>query len=93
MSTLHTLHHADSDALRRALAALQPDDALLLREDAVLLASHESMASALLPARYAIQADIDARGLASIMPGYVQPISEHAFVELSLLHHRVIAWC
>ena len=92
MSTWHSLHKASSEALRRALAALQPDDALLLREDAVLLARHELLANALLPARYAIQADMEARGLTRHLPGYIQPISEHAFVELTLLHDRVIAW-
>ena len=90
--SLHSLHTASSEALRRALAALQPDDAILLREDAVLLARHELLANALLPARYTIQADIDARGLNSLLPGYIQPISEQAFVELTLLHDRVIAW-
>lgn len=92
MSSLHTLHHANPEALNRALAAARTDDALLLREDAVLLSRHQALAQLPCAVCYALQADIDARGLQSLLPGYIQPISDAAFVALTLQYDRVIAW-
>lgn len=92
MSSLHTLHHANPDALNRALAAALTDDALLLREDAVLLGRHPILTQLPCAVCYALQADIDARGLQSLLPGFIQPISDSAFVTLTLQYDRVIAW-
>ncbi len=92
MSTLHCLHHANPDALHRALAADQTGDALLLREDAVLLARHELLQQTPFAVRYALQADVEARGLQRLLPGFVQLISDAEFVALTLQHDRVIAW-
>lgn len=102
MSTLHCLHHANPEALRRTLAAAQSGDALLLREDAVLLARHELLQHSLsqqtlsqtkrFTIHYVLQADVDARGVQTLLPGFIQPISDAEFVALTLQHDRVIAW-
>ncbi len=92
MSSLHTLHHVNPDALRRALAAAQTGDVLLLREDAVLLGQHELLRHAPFALCYALQADVDARGLQSLLPEAVLRISDADFVALTLQHDRVITW-
>lgn len=92
MSSLHTLHHANAEALTRALAAAQPGDALLLREDAVLLAYHDALQRAPFATTCALLADLEARGLRSLVPESVQLIEDAEFVALTLQHDRIIAW-
>ncbi len=92
MTSLHTLHLASSDALTRALAAAQIGDVLLLRENAVLFASHDALKQSSFANHYALQADVDARGLRSLIPATVQLIDDAGFVALTLQHDRTIAW-
>lgn len=97
MSSLHTLHHASHEALQRVRAAAQAGDALLLREDAVLLARDSAIAESLFAesvfaACFALQADVDARGLRAMLPEPIRLVDDAGFVALSLQHARVIAW-
>jgi len=92
MSSLHTLHLGTNAAVRRASDGAQPDDVLLLREDAVLLALGPQIANAPFAKIFALAADLDARGIRSRLPATVNVIDDSEFVALTLQHERVIAW-
>lgn len=65
---------------------------MLLREDAVILLRAEQLTNMTLTACYALQADVEARGLQTRLPSSIQIITDADFVELALQHARVIAW-
>ncbi|NQD38177.1 sulfurtransferase complex subunit TusB [Permianibacter sp. IMCC34836] len=92
MSSLHTLHHLDPAAGQRARTSALPGDALLLRENAVLLAVNPNVVTQAFTDVYALAADVDARGLRNRLPTSIQIIDDAAFVALTLQHDRVIAW-
>ncbi|MEC7376061.1 MAG: sulfurtransferase complex subunit TusB [Pseudomonadota bacterium] len=89
-STLHILNKApDHSRTRQCLAALAPDDALLLIENGVLL-----LASGSAPATgqlFALAPDINARGLRA-HADQVQSVDYNDMVSLSLAAERVISW-
>lgn len=93
MSSLHHLHLANPAALQRARSAAQPDDVLLLREDAVVLAMQTAAAFAPFATVFALAADVDARGMHGRLPASITLIDDAGFVALCLQHARTIAWC
>jgi len=96
--TLHILNkspHA-SHCLQECLQIAQPTDALLLIEDAVYAAiaaapyARQLQDSGL--SVYALAADIQARGLASMDTGTVQIINDHQFVDLTIEYSPIQSW-
>jgi tRNA 2-thiouridine synthesizing protein B len=95
-TTLHTLNKAPnshSALWQSCLAAIKPDDTLLLIEDGVYalasstqLLNHNQATSVLY-----LKTDVEARGLhAFTSPS--QLVSDKQFVELSCSHHKVVSW-
>lgn len=91
--TLHTLNRPPSNQalLTDCVAALSPDDALLLLEDGVYCA----LAELKLPASvrcYALSADVRARGLADRLGADVEVVDDAGFVRLCCEHDKVLSW-
>ena len=94
--TLHILNkspHA-TQCLQECLQIAQPTDALLLIEDAVYAAvapyARQLQESRLIV--YALAADIEARGLASMDTGTIQIINDHQFVDLTIEYSPIQSW-
>lgn len=100
MSTLHTVNRSpySHEALRSCVKICAPSDAILLLEDGVLGAlpsPHNSHLSVLIQEGvkvFAIDADVQARGLASRLISGVTLIDYEGFVELTIQHTRVQSW-
>ncbi|WP_192456590.1 sulfurtransferase complex subunit TusB [Musicola keenii] len=94
---LHTFSHSpyqtDIDALLDSLGA---GDALLLLQDGVIAALGAASVLSRLQqsgARvYALQSDIDARGLGNQISTEIQLIDYTEFVQLTVKHARQLAW-
>lgn len=93
-STLHTLNKAPADTVlwSSCLAAIQPNDTLLLIEDAVYAAVDTHIErTPTHPAFFYLKADIEARGLlAHVNPNRL--IDDDQFVTLSCAHSKVVSW-
>lgn len=100
MSTLHLLSHSPfaDDRLRSCLQLLGPDDGLLLSGDAVYaLAAGSAPLHQLerLPthnALFALDEDLQARGLHARLPARVSALDYPGFVELCTRYDKVNAW-
>lgn len=94
---LHILHgspfHTDFDSLLRCV---KPGDELLLIEDAVIAALCGTKALDLLLnapiSIFALQEDIEARGLAAQISTAIGRVSYTDFVRLTVKHERQITW-
>jgi len=89
----HSPHHCDLPALLRLLAE---GDALLLLQDGVLAgvagtAHLESLQNAPISV-YALQADIEARGLSDYYSSSISRVDYAQFVDLTVLHRQQLAW-
>lgn len=100
MSTLHTVNRSpySHEALRSCVKICAPSDAILLLEDGVLGAlpsPNSSELSALIQEGvkvFAIDADIQARGLAGRLISGITRIDYEGFVKLTTQHTRVQSW-
>lgn len=95
---LHTLNQppGNTQCLERCLNALADGDALLLIEDGVLstLPAHTSLFDAI-PANvalYALQADLDARGLNDLKDTRFFVVDDGGFVDLACEQDKVVSW-
>ncbi|ALB64338.1 tRNA 5-methylaminomethyl-2-thiouridine synthase TusB [Cronobacter condimenti 1330] len=94
---LYTLSHSpwqcDINALLRLVRS---GDDLLLMQDGILAALNDSrFAAALLatPARvFALQNDVEARGVSAQISGNIEMISYNDFVKLTVKHASQMAW-
>ena len=90
--------HAQSTSLQSCLRLAQPGQALLLIEDAVYAATSggaatSGMAAALTTLKvYALQPDVDARGMAGKLVAGVTPIDYAGFVDLVAEHRNNQSW-
>ena len=90
--------HAQSTSLQSCLRLAQPGQALLLIEDAVYAATSggaasAGMADALKTLKvYALQPDVDARGMAGKLVTGVTPIDYAGFVDLVAEHRNNQSW-
>lgn len=84
--------------LQDCLRMLTTGDSLLLVEDGVYFAAQlqdDAPIRELIPAGvalYALAPDLAARGISGRIPADVSGIDYAAFVELCLLHPRVVSW-
>lgn len=101
MSTLHTVNKSpfDQRTLSDCIAVCQPGDALLLIEDGVygaLPASPEITALRALCERqikvYALEADLQARGLIDRIADDITVVDYAEFVTLSVAHNTIQSW-
>lgn len=99
--TLHFLNKTPGHSRFTAcIAQLTEGDTLLLLENGVLALQHPAMGELLykLQAVYALQGDVEARGLANIQPQLsdreriVKYCSMDEVVELTIIHTRIINW-
>jgi len=80
--------------LKSVLRIARPGDPILLYEDGVYAAARATAGEALIKEAlkdhpvYALRADLEARGLASLVDG-IEPIDYDGFVELVEQHHMV----
>jgi len=91
MSHLHTVN--DPALLKLCLRTIQDGDALLLIEDGVY--GTQQQHAEIIPAGtsvYALQNDIEARGLAGRIDAIVTPASDADFVRLCCEHEKIINW-
>lgn len=93
---LHILNRspATSEVYRQALAALGPEDHLLLIEDGVqgamaALSQHLAKAAGRL---YALQDDIESRGLGPHIDASVEVVDMDGFVALTEQAERTVSW-
>ena len=90
--------HAQYTSLQSCLRLAQPGQALLLIEDAVYAATSggaasAGMADALKTLKvYALQPDVDARGMAGKLVAGVTPIDYAGFVDLVAEHRNNQSW-
>ena len=86
--------HRQSGALASCLRLAQPGAALLLIEDAVYAATAASeMIAALAPLKvYALQPDVDARGMAGKLADGVTAVDYGGFVDLVAEHSCNQSW-
>lgn len=98
MSTLHLLSHSPfGDArLDSCLLLLAAEDAILLSGDAVYALAAGSAPRLRLEALgnplFALDEDLQARGLHDALPGNAQAVDYPAFVELCIRYDKVNAW-
>ena len=103
MSVLHLVNKAA--AFEDCLALMAPGDALLLIEDGVYAARWRPAAPAdgaagagkaeppaLPDACYALESDLEARGLLGRMDSRFQTVSYDGFVGLVEKHHPIVTW-
>ena len=90
--------HAQSTSLQSCLRLAQPGQALLLIEDAVYAATSGGVASSGLADAlkalkvYALQPDVDARGMAGKLVAGVTPIDYAGFVDLVAEYRNNQSW-
>jgi tRNA 2-thiouridine synthesizing protein B len=90
--------HAQSTSLQSCLRLAQPGQALLLIEDAVYAATSGGAASAGMAQAlkalkvYALQPDVDARGMSGKLVAGVTPIDYAGFVDLVAEHRNNQSW-
>ena len=102
MSVLHLVNKAA--AFEDCLELMAPGDALLLIEDGVYAARRpvapadgaagagEAEPPALPDACYALESDLEARGLLGRMDSRFQAVSYDGFVGLVEKHHPIVTW-
>jgi len=95
---LHTLNQppGNIECLKRCLSALSEGDALLLIEDGVLAslpayAAHYDQIQVKI-SLYALQADLDARGLNDLKDNRFMVVDDGGFVDLACEHDKVVSW-
>lgn len=95
---LHTLNQppGNTQCLERCLNALSDGDALLLIEDGVLatLPAHAPQFDAITATvtLYALQADLDARGLSDLKDARFTVVDDGGFVDLACEQDKVVSW-
>ncbi len=92
---LHTVNRSphQNSSLADCLALCADDDAVLLIEDGVYAAIAPGAALREAPDKvYALQADIDARGLGSRLAEGVTVVDDAGFVRLATEHDKVVSW-
>lgn len=92
MATLHILNKAPAHSrTRRCLAQLQNGDSLVLLENGAYAMSLVAGAATGCEL-FALQADVDARGLSQQRPDTMQLVDYPGLVALTVSHDRVINW-
>lgn len=94
---LHTVSHSfyqiDNEAL---LKMVMPNDVILLLQDGVTAAISQSGALERLKrsgvAIYALQEDVEARGLKALIGDDIELINYQGFVDLTIAHYPQIMW-
>lgn len=101
MSTLHTVNKSpfEQHTLNSCLSVCRAGDALLLIEDGVYGALPSAPTSERLRALteqgialFALEPDLQARGLAERRPEWIEPLDYNGFVHLSSRHQTVQSW-
>lgn len=95
MAILHTVNksRADSHCLDDCLACCAPGDAVLLIEDGVYnaaMATGTGVADTV--QLYALQADLETRGLLTRVDKRVGVIDDSMFVRLACEYDKVVSW-
>ncbi|ERS89997.1 sulfurtransferase complex subunit TusB [Halomonas sp. PBN3] len=92
---LHILNRApDTPACRQALSAMGPADRLLLIEDGVFgaLAAQRAVFAGVEGRLYALQEDLEARGLLGRHADGIQVVDVEGFVALTETCERAVSW-
>jgi len=93
---LHTFNKSPyrTQTLTSCLELFSADDALVLLEDGVYAGTHPDLTNLLDKKRqvYAIEADVQARGLLDRMPAEIQIIDYAAFVALCCEYPKQKTW-
>ncbi|MFP4137717.1 MAG: sulfurtransferase complex subunit TusB [Halomonas sp.] len=92
---LHILNRApDSVACRQALAAMGPEDRLLLIEDGVIgaLAAQRDAFPGLAGRLYALREDLESRGMLARRADDVRVVDVEGFVALTEECERTVSW-
>ncbi|QEQ97034.1 sulfurtransferase complex subunit TusB [Neptunomonas concharum] len=96
MRTLHTINQAPSNSQlwSSCLAALLPEDTLLLIENGVLggTQAHRFAAVPNSVLIYALTPDLQTRGIAGQLAPNVIAVSDETFVQLACEHQKVVSW-
>ncbi|MCO4757405.1 MAG: sulfurtransferase complex subunit TusB, partial [Oceanospirillaceae bacterium] len=84
------------ECLKRCLSALSEGDALLLIEDGVLtsLPAHAAYYDQINAniTFYALQVDLEARGLSDMKDNRFTVVDDSGFVDLACEHDKVVSW-
>ena len=90
---LHTVNKSpySSPCLTDCIALCSEGDAILLIEDGVY-AAQDAYSIAAENKVYALQADIEARGLSGKLAANVTVIDDSGFVMLATQHEKVVSW-
>lgn len=95
MAAIHTLHilnkSPDHPRFQRCLAALGPDDALILIENGVLAMTTGGQLATVSGRIYALTPDLEARGLA-VEDSTTAPVDYEGMVRLTTEAGQVISW-
>jgi tRNA 2-thiouridine synthesizing protein B len=100
MTMLHIVNksHAQTSALQSCLRLAQPGSAVLLTEDAIYAATAAAAAESGIAAAtarlkvYALQPDVEARGMAGRLAEGVATVDYAAFVDLVAEHPNNQSW-
>jgi tRNA 2-thiouridine synthesizing protein B len=87
MPTLHIINKAS--ALSACLSIAAVEDALLLIEDGVYAATKSGASQRPL---YALEADVNARGIAALLGPSVRVVNDTDFVRLAVNHQPIVSW-
>ena len=94
--TLHIFNksNADQSPLKSMLCALSNADAIILIEDGVYLAQEAlfEQFAGYDNAIYALDPDIQARGLQERLSDKVKPVDDNGFVTLCCEHDKTVSW-
>ncbi|MBF7052386.1 sulfurtransferase complex subunit TusB [Halomonas sp. KAO] len=92
---LHTLNRPPtSQVLAQALAGMGPDDKLLLIEDGVIgaLPAHRERFGRVAGRLYALQEDLESRGLLSLRDEAVRVVDVGGFISMTETSERTVSW-
>lgn len=100
LSQLHLVNKSPtkSDAFLSCLRHALPGSAILLYEDGVLNAIKGTLYITELTQRlaqlsiYALQPDLQARGIENLLIAGIKPIKYNDFVDLVVAYHPVVSW-
>lgn len=101
MSVLHTINKSSftHNVLESCVRVCSPKDALLFIEDGVFGAMQQSPCAEKLndvftlgTAIYALESDVNARGIAPKIPQFIKLISYDEFVKLAVDHNCIQSW-
>lgn len=90
---LHTVNKSSftNPCLADCLTLCAAGDAIVLIEEGVYTIADSALKEIEQPV-YALQADLQARGLSDKVPATVQIINDDEFVALTIKHDKVVSW-